>query len=293
MGPMWSADSQSVLFIDKPTADAPSGIYRVALNAPNKSELWSERVAFYTPQLDYAQIPEQAGTRLIRVSDGTEFRIKNGGRQVLISPDRTHIVWSESRDTFPTENRVSNIILANVDGSNPKQILQILRGGVTAWLDNDRLLMSGRASRSTEDTTVFIYNLKDGSRTNIVTALRLRVTIPSRDGSWIAYTIVDDQESTRNGLWVVRSDGTGVKKLDVYGPLQWIDGSRFIYVPFDVGAPSHSFWEYDAETGQTRRLTPEGQPFKIAGGDWAVSTDGNKIVFVNAADMNLWVWEFF
>lgn len=289
---MWAADSQAVLFIDKPTADAPGGIYQVTLDAPNKSVLWSERVAFYTPQFDYAQIPEQAGTRLIRVSDGSEVRIKNGGRQVLLSPDRTRIVWSETRDTFPTENRVTNVMLANIDGSNPKQILQVLRGGVTAWLGNDRLLMNGRASRSTQDTTVFVYNLKDGSRTDIVTALRLRVTVASRDGSWIAYTIVDDQDATRNGLWVVRSDGRDPKKLDMFGPLQWIDGSRFVYVPFDVNAPSHSFWEYDAETGESRRLTPKDQPFKIAGGDWSVSPDGNKVVFVNAADMNLWVWEF-
>src|SRR5581483_4872164 len=62
--------------------------------------------------------------------------------------------------------------------------------------------------------------------------------------------------------------------------------------PIAMYAPSHAFVEYDAESGASRRLTPESQPFKIASGDWAVSPDGKKIVFVNAADNNLWVWEF-
>ncbi|HZQ07997.1 MAG TPA: hypothetical protein VFD70_15550 [Anaerolineae bacterium] len=292
VSPMWSVDSEAVLFIDKPNADAPTGIYQVKLDAPKQETLWNERIAFYTRELDYAQIPEPAGTRLIRVSDGSEVRIKNGGRQVQLSPDRTRIVWSESRDTYPIENRVTNIVVANMDGTNPKQVTQILRGGVNGWLDNNRLLLNGRASRDTEDTTVFVYDLRDGSRTEIVRAVRLRLTSASRDGSWIAYVITNDDDAARNGLWVVRSDGTGAKKLDFFGGLQWRDGSHFIYTPFEMYAPSHAFVEYDAESGASRRLTPESQPFKIASGDWAVSPDGKKIVFVNAADNNLWVWEF-
>ncbi len=291
VSPMWSPNSDAVLFIDKPNADAPTGMYQVKLDAPKQETLWSERVAFYTRELDYAQIPEQAGTRLIRVSDGSEVRIKNGGRQVQLSPDRTRIVWSESRDTYPIENRVTNIVVANIDGTNPKQVTQILRGGVSGWLDNNRLLLNGRASRDTEDTTVFVYDLRDGSRTEIVRAERLRLTSASRDGSWIAYVITNDKDAARNGLWVVRSDGTGAKKLDFFWGLQWRDGSRFIYTPFEMYAPSHAFVEYDAESGTSRRLTPESQPFKIASGDWAVSPDGKKIVFVNAADNNLWVWD--
>jgi len=210
---------------------------------------------------------------------------------VQLSPDRTRLVWAESRDTFRIENRVTNIMLANIDGSDATRVTQLLRGGVSGWLDDTHLLLNGRKSRDTEDSTLLVYNLADGSETEIVQAERLRLTAPSRDGSWLAYAIVNDEDPERNGVWVVRTDGTDLRKMPFFGAVQWRDDTHLIYTPFELDMPTHSFYEYDVETGATRRLTPEDQPFKIASGDWAVSPDGEKIVFVNAADNSLWVWQ--
>lgn len=292
VNPMWTPDSQSVLFIDKPTPQSPTGLYQVLLDAPGQSKLWSERIAFYTRDLDYAQIPSPTGTRLIRIADGKEFPIANGGRQVSLSPDRTRIAWSESRDTFPIEDRVTSVMVANLDGTGAKRVTQLLRGGVSGWLDADHLLLSGRASRDTEDTTLAVYDLRDGAQTVLVTAERMRLTSSSPGGSWLAYVITNDSDPARNGLWVVRTDGTAARKLDFFGPLQWRDDTHFVYAPLDLNAPTHSFYEYAVETGETRRLTPADRPFKIASGDWALSPDGLKIVFVNTADNNLWLWRF-
>lgn len=301
--PGWYSDSKTILFIDKPTADAPTGLYAVNINAPLTGALWSERIAFYTREFDYAQIPEPAGTRLIRLkpfsgeSDGNEIRVRNGGRSVSFSPDRTRIVWTETRETFPIENRVSNIMLAPVDFDGAgigeaERITQVLRGGVSGWIDNNRLLINGRLSRDTQDSTTFVYDLTTNKQTVIFTAERSRLTTVSRDGSWIAYVITNDPDAARSGLWVIRSDGTDAKQVKLFGAAQWRDASHLIIAPFEINAPSHSFYEYDAESGETRRLTPADKPFKIASGDWAVSPDGEKIVFVNAADNNLWLWKF-
>jgi Tol biopolymer transport system component len=44
------------------------------------------------------------------------------------------------------------------------------------------------------------------------------------------------------------------------------------------------------ETGQTDPLTdPETTPLRIEGGDWTLSPDGKKVVFVSAVDQNLWL----
>lgn len=290
VNPGWLPDSQSIVFIDKPQANAPVGMYRVDLSKPNASVLWSERIAFYTRDFEYAQIPEPAGTRLIRASDGQEWRIKNGGRSVQISPDRTRIVWTETRETFPLENRVSNIMLANLDGSDAKPILQVLRGGVSSWLDENRLLVNGRASRESFDTTLFVYDLRDESRVEIARAERIRLTAPSPDGNWIAYALTNEPNAERSGLWLARADGTQTRKLDFFGPVQWRDATHLIYAPFEMDA-AHAFFEYDVETDESRRLTPPDQPFTIASGDWSVSPDGKKIVLVNAADNNLWFWQ--
>jgi Tol biopolymer transport system component len=41
-----------------------------------------------------------------------------------------------------------------------------------------------------------------------------------------------------------------------------------------------------------RALTdPALTPFRVAGGDWSPSPDGNRVVFVSADDHNLWVMD--
>ena len=295
--PSWYSDSEQVLFIDKPTADAATGIYSVNIGEPKKSTLWNEQIAFYTRNYDYAQIPEKAGTRLIRVSDGKEIRVLNGGRQVQFSPDRTRVVWTETRETFPIEDRVSNIMIATIsfDDANvgeAERITQVLRGGVSGWLDDNRLLLNGRLSKDTEDSVTFVHDLTTGKDTNLVTAERTRLGAVSRDGTWFAYAIVNDKEPARNGLWVIRTDGTDAKKLEMFGAAQWRDDGHLVIAPFEMNVDTHSFYDYNAETGETNRLTPPTMPFKVASGDWTISPDGNKIVFANAADNNLWLWRF-
>jgi hypothetical protein len=295
--PGWYSDSETILFIDKPSPEAPVGMYSVNINQPMVSALWNERIAFYTREFDIAVIPEQAGTRVIRTGDNKEIRVPNGGRNVSISPDRTRVVWTETRETFPAENRVSNIMMAPItfegEGGvgDPQRITQVLRGGVSGWLDENRLLMNGRLNPESQESTTFVYDLTTGQTTEIFTAERSRLTTVSRDGSWIAYVIVNDKDPNRDGLWVERTDGTGEKKLNLFGAAQWRDGTHLIIIPFEMNTPSHRFVEYDVETDQTRSLTPEDQPFKITAGDWSISPDGAKVVFVNAADNNLWLWK--
>src|SRR5262249_49883410 len=94
--PFWSPDSQQVLFIDKPDANAPTGIYAVDIAAPGAPKLFSERVAFYTSDLKYAISLDSAFTTIEQLSDGQKWRIRTGGRNVLLSPDRTRVVWNET-----------------------------------------------------------------------------------------------------------------------------------------------------------------------------------------------------
>ncbi len=289
--PFWSPDSKQVLFIDKPEAKAPTGIYAVDIDAPGPPKLLTERIAFYTSDLKYAVSIEGAFAVLEQLSDGQKWKIRTGGRSVLISPDRTRVVWSETPQVGPFETRVTTVMGANRDGSEARLITTLLRGGVSAWLDNQRLLLSARLQRGSQEVTLFTYSLIDGSRKELAKSERLRTVSPAPGGEWIAYTIVFDKDSSHSGLWLVRTDGSTAKRLDVFGAFQWRDGHRLIYVPLDVDAASHVFYEYDANTGDHRQLVDrKAFPFKVANGDWMVSPDGNKIVFLEAKDFNLWLW---
>ncbi len=287
--PFWSPDSKQVLFIDKPNANAVTGIYAVDVDAPAPPKLLTERIAFYTSDMQYAQLMDGAFTLITRVSDGKQFRIRTGGRTVSLSPDRTRVLWSETATVGAFENRTTVIMGANIDGGEARPVVALLRAGIVAWLDNQRLLLTARLNRSTQEISLLVYSLADGSQQELVKSERLRTVLPSPGGEWIAYTIVFDKSSEQNGLWLMHADGSAKQKLDLFGALQWRDSHRFIYIPLDLNKPSHALYEYDATTNATRQLT--STPFRIANGDWALSPDGRRIVFLNAADLNLWVWE--
>ncbi|MBL8056173.1 MAG: hypothetical protein JNK29_05710, partial [Anaerolineales bacterium] len=63
-------------------------------------------------------------------------------------------------------------------------------------------------------------------------------------------------------------------------------------VPLEATGGSHRLVEIDTAAGTQTALTdPRVTPFRIAAGDWALAPDGRRLVFVNAADDNLWLLE--
>lgn len=291
--PFWSPDSKQVMFIDKPDDKAPTGIYGVDVGAPSAPKLMTERIAFYTRDLQYAISLDTTYTTIEHLADGDQWRLRTGGRNVLLSPDGTRAVWTETPQFGAFEDRVTNVMIASRDGE-ARRLTSALRGGASAWLGGNRLLMTTRLSRASQEVTLYTLSLDDGGTKALVKSEHLRTILSSPNGEWIAYTIVFDKDVTQNGLWLIRADGSDRRKLDFFGALQWRDGHRLIYVPLDAMAGAHAFYEYDAATGRQRRLTnPQTGPFKIANGDWAVSPDGRKIVFVEAKDLNLWMWTFY
>jgi Tol biopolymer transport system component len=129
------------------------------------------------------------------------------------------------------------------------------------------------------------------TRVELVRGERVRGATLSPDGRWLVYyeTFGDP---VGNGLWIVRTDGSERFPLprELFGAYQWRDSDRLIIVPFEPGAEYHTLWEFSAESGMSRQLTEPGMmPFKIANGDWRVSPNGRRIVFVESNDQNLWL----
>jgi Tol biopolymer transport system component len=154
------------------------------------------------------------------------------------------------------------------------------------------LLLSGRESFQAEEQVLFTLALADGSQVELARGKRLRGGLLSPDGVWMAYFMALDEDTAQNGLWLVRTDGSGRRKLerDLFGAYQWRDSRRLLIIPFQADAAYHQIWEFDAEAGQARRLVdPQVTPFKIANGDWTVSPDGRYVTFVESQDRNIWL----
>ena len=182
--------------------------------------------------------------------------------------------------------------VSKVDGSDARRLSTIYGGGANGWFpDNEHILLTGRAGQIGEDETMVVFSLLDGSMIELAQENRLRGGLISPAGTWVVYLTTFTGEVEKDGLWVVRSDGAERRKLPFYGPYHWLDDNHLIFIP-TRSSPGEGFalWQINVETGETARLTdPETIPISIEGGDWALSPDGKKVVYVSAVDQNLWL----
>jgi hypothetical protein len=281
------------LYIDQPAPDAPLGIWGVDVTRPDPTpELVTRRIAQYTPDMAFIIEPGQGTTVIERVADGTRWTVPAGGRPVSISPGRKRIAWQVTNENLPVERQTTQVWVANLDGSEARRVTTLIRGGVSDWISDDVLLLSTRDSLQSREQVLFTFSLIDGRSTELVRVEQLRGTVLSPGGAWLAYYVALNQDTTQNGLWLMRTDGSARRTLDraLFGAFRWRDAHRLLIIPFQPQADVHELWELDADTGATRRLTdPAVTPFKIANGDWTVSPDGRYVAFVEMRDRDIWV----
>lgn len=292
--PVFSPDGQKVLFIDKPDAASPTGVYAVSLTNPKPPALQEAVIGFRSP--DRTIVATIAGDQVdfINETNGNRWTVNTGGNWPRISPDNRQVLWVATDTEGPYDRRQSDIWLANLDGSNARKIFSIFGGGFTGWFpDSERVLFTGRDNPNDEKVTLFVYNVKNERRTNLFAHKRLRGGEISPGGSWIAFFITFADDPTENGLWLVSSDGATQRQLDLprFGGYQWQNDSTLLFIPMrEPAEKSMQIWSIKASTGQTTTLTDPAQlSFSISNGDWDVSPDGQAVVFVSSADNNIWL----
>lgn len=288
--PFWSPDGSEVWYIDHPTADAPAGIWGVPL-AGGAPKFISNRPGYYSKDGQYLVYPEKRVTYVQRVATSERWSLPIvGGRFVTLSPDSTHLVWQVNSSVVNLDGRTVDIWVAGLDGSDPHQAARLVGGGFSGWFpDSQRLLVTYRASVSA-DPQLGVLNLADGSLTTLTQAKGLRSVALSPQGGWVAYTVAFSGDPTRDGLWVIGTDGTHQLRLETFGSYHWRAEGQLLIMPLEPGAASHRLLEADLPSGTIHPLTDPAQtPFRIANGDWTVAPDGSAVVFLSEADRNLWV----
>jgi Tol biopolymer transport system component len=133
-------------------------------------------------------------------------------------------------------------------------------------------------------------DLADGSQQIIASAARIQGLTLSPAGGWVAYTVTFSGDTSQDGLYVASTTGTSPTHLNVFGAFTWRSASRLLIIPLEPDTTSNRLLEYSVDTSATRPLTsPSATLFQIAGGNWTLSPDGQRLAFVSAADHNLWV----
>jgi Tol biopolymer transport system component len=289
--PTWSPDGSQIWYIDRPSAGQPSGLYGLDLNG-GEPQLVTDRLGIFSPDAALMAYPQAGQTIIERRATGERWDVPAAGRAIQFSPDGTQIAWQVANDSANFDRRLVEIWAANVDGGNARVVTRLIGGSLVGWFpDGGRVLVSGREANDV-DPFLASVNIGDGSFVGIVRGTNIRGGSISPGGGWVAYQVAFSGDLARDGLWVAKADGREARKLSIFGAYRWRAEGQLIVVPLEVGAASHRLAQVEAVSGEISPLTdPRSLAFRIAGGDWALSPDGRRIVFVNAADRNLWLLE--
>ncbi len=287
--PAWSPDGSEIWFVDRPSPTDPSGLWAVPA-AGGAARFVTERLGIRSPDGQLVAYPEGGRTYIERLG-GERWTVPNGGRAISFSPDGTRIAWQQASSTVNFDRRQVTLWLANVDGSQARQVLTLAGGGLVDWLpDGQRWLVSGRDGDDRQDYYA-VYDLAQDSLTVVVEAAELRGALVSPDGGWLAYQVTFTGEAAADGLWIMPLAGGEARRLEHFGAYRWRDNDELLVIPLD-GAATQRLIGISAASGEARALIdPSVTPVRIAGGDWALSPEGQRIVFVSAEDHNLWILE--
>jgi hypothetical protein len=287
--PQFSPDGAQVWFIDKPAENQPSGLWGVDALRGGEPFFVTDKLGVYSVDRSLIAYPENGQAMIERLATGERWVAPSNGRAISFSPDGLFIAWSIAPGSGAFDQRLTEIWIANVDGSAPRQVARLLGGGFSDWFpDSARLLVFGRGDDG--QWSLAALRLADGSLTPIISGPRLRGGTLSPDGAWVAFQWTFTGDAARDGLWVARTDGSAARRLDIFGAYRWRDDAHLLVTPLELNVGSQRFVEVEVTTGETRALTdPALTPIHIADGDWALSPDGRRVVFVNADDRNLWM----
>ena len=300
--PFFSADGNTVLFIDKPSDQIPVGIYGVDLTtfvSPETSppQLIDERIGFRSSDQSIIAYPDADNISLMRFVNTVSkesWTIDTLGNWPVFSPDGRHIYWNATDRQGPYDERPTDVWVAQIDGSEARIVLTVYGGGANGWFpDNERLLIIGRDEPIGELETMMVYSLEDRTRLALAQEKQLRGGSISPDGSWIIYLTTFSGDPNKDGVRAVRDDNSQRRNLPFFGPHYWLNDQELIFIPTRQSTQDgFALWRLNMGTGTVTRLTdPTKLPLNIEGGDWVVSPDGKRVVYVSAVDRNLYLIE--
>lgn len=292
--PFWSPDGQQLLYIDRPSPEAPVGLWGIGINAQgSEPEFIIDRLGIYSPDMQLRAFPQDGTTYIENLSTGELWNIPNGGRAVSFSPDQTWLAWTAGQTGSPFNTARRDIWISRVDGSQDRLVFSGIRAGFEGWFPDGRILTSGLVEGSDSEQALWVLNPDQAEEgIELGRSARIREARISPNGDWVAYLTSFSADPAQDGLWLADSRTGDRRRLDIFGGYQWRDDQHLLVVPLDLSQPVHRLLQVEAASGQVRPITdPTITPFKIANKDWVVSPDGKKMAFVSADDGNIWVLE--
>lgn len=218
-------------------------------------------------------------------ADGTQAlsitTAEGAGYKMTWTPDGKEII---GRTNIRENNRVLHEIKAwSVDGSATRVIRAKARNNASPTLRAAGLSKSGAGVYEIMTTDPAgaasrIAALSDFAREVVINPAL------SPDGSRVAFQIPG------KGMWIINSDGTGLKSLGKGSNPSWLpDSKNLVYTVVSDNGRNYTgsvVYGLNVESGNTSVVLSSSNLIPVTP---AVSPDGKKVVFQNAADASLYI----
>ena len=285
----WTTDSRSLLVLARPSPESSALVLSLPVDGGTSRVAW-ERPAAFSPDGLLAVEAEGTRVRLTRREDGESWTIANDGRELRFAPGGRYVAWDvASKSIAHPDVREHALWVAEVTGAGGRRLATTIGGGLVGWAQDGLALVA--AGRIESDGQEGLWSIPlDGSAPLLIhQVLRPRDVLLSPAGGWVAFYAAFTGDPGKNGLWVVRIDGSSISKITPFGAYRWRDEGHLLLIPL-TGAELPSIFEVDPVAGRAAQLTdPMLTSLPIANSDWLVSPDGSRVAFTSWADRAVWV----
>lgn len=288
VAPFWSADSNRVIYLDKPSAASAAALYSIDANNPSDTRREFSSVVRLSASEKFA-ILNGSTTRIERLATGE--RVSVPASSVLFSPFEQQIAWTVSSDAGRFDTQRTTVFVANLT-LNPRLRLSVPRavavlygGGLSGWLNDQTLVLNGKRKAGTRDRELMTLNLKTKNLKSFSSALNFRGIGISPKGRFVIYYVAFDSQA-RNGLFVLDTNSGTTRRLPWFGSYRFRDANRLVFIPMQ-NAKTHSLLEWDLRSDTQRQLV--NLAVQVAVDDWQIAPNGMGMVFVSASNRALHV----
>jgi hypothetical protein len=224
---------------------------------------------------------------------GLRWMIPSNGRGLSISPDLTHVAWEFGSQRIQSpDRRQTQIWISEFTGEDARELVTLHGGAFHGWLGgSEAIIVTGRLAPSSP-AGIWRIETDTGAARLLFEVERTRELLLSTTGEWLAFLVAFEQDPSRNGIWVLRTDGTLTQRLRGFGAYRWRSDGQLLLIPMDLEAENPTLFQMDIEAGKVWRLIdPEQVTLDITNNDWSISPDGKWLLYQSREDRNLYVME--
>jgi hypothetical protein len=286
----WSSDSEWILFLDGKSDEVVPGLYSLSRDG-GKASLLTSRYGVFSEDWSLVAYPDEGQVYVERWADGTRWSIPSNGRRIYFSKDNSRVAWEYGSQSIQSpDRRQTQIWISALNGEGARELVTIHGGDFVGWVGgSEAILVTGRLSPP-DPAGIWKIDTATGMGRLLFEAEKTRSLSISPSGEWIAFIIAFEGNPTRNGIWVLKTDGSFVDRLPVFGTYRWRADGQLLIMPLDLDVPFPDIYQFDLENAQSWKLLDQATiQLPIANNDWSISPDGRWLRYLSSEDRNLWI----